>query len=202
MPINALKLSLAALILFGLADRASFAQRQQEKGHSKRDAPKGQPASAPPVILPEPPTPVRQVGELGLTPCIGVVDKMARETLTSQYDVQSGWNRLAPSQHIFQSVAVLNRPQSSPPDGLAAIVAAPTPGGSCDGVAMQVFPIAGDCQSAQKVLIARGSGTTPILNARIMIDSGGRRVFLLPGFANTCIAVAVDSTFGEPGPSR
>jgi hypothetical protein len=30
-----------------------------------------------------------------------------------------------------------------------------------------------------------------------MFDHNNKRIFLLPGFANTCVAVAVDSTFGD-----
>jgi hypothetical protein len=44
---------------------------------------------------------------------------------------------------------------------------------------------------------AGGSVSTPMLNAKIMFDRNNKRIFLLPGFANTCIAVAVDSTFGD-----
>ena len=161
-----------------------------------------QPAAAPPppVVLPDPPTPVVQVREIGLTQCADVVDRMARQTLTSNYNVQSGWNRAAPTRHVFQSVAILNNPQSTPQDGLAALVATPTPDGSCDGVALQVFPLAGDCATAQKIIQASGSTATPILNARILFDRQGRRLFLVPGFGKTCIAVAVDSAFGTPNP--
>jgi hypothetical protein len=176
-------------------------------GLAAKRAPKPRPAlrrtaanlAAPaPVILPDPPTPVRQVRQIGLPQCVDVMNKMAHETLNRRYDVQSAWNHDAPGQHVFQSVAILNNPQSAPPDGLAALVATPTGGESCDGVALQVFPLAGDCQSVQKMMLANGSASTPILNARILFDRNGRRLFLLQGFANTCIAIAVDSTFGEP----
>jgi len=153
-----------------------------------------------PVVLPDPPVPVQQIQQLGVTPCVAVVDKMARGALTSKYDVQSGWNRDAPAEHVFQSVAILNRPENKPPDGLTALIATPTANGSCDGVTMQVFPLAGDCESAQKLLQTGGSAPAPILNAKVLFDRAGKRVFLLPGFANTCIAIAVDSTFGEPKP--
>lgn len=156
-------------------------------------------AAAPaPIVLPEPPTPVAQARQIGLAQCAPVLDKMARETLTSSYDVQSGWNREQPGEHVFQSVAVLNRPGNVPPDGLAALVAAPLAGGGCDGVALQVFPLAGDCQAAQKLILNGGKTLASMLNARIMLDAAGKRLFLLPGFANTCIAIAVDSTFGVP----
>ena len=165
--------------------------------------PKNKPAAAEvappvPVVLPDPPTPVQQIQQLGITQCVDVMNKMSRETLNRNYDVQSGWNRDAPAQHVFQSVAVLNSPQSTPQDGLTALVATPTPNGSCDGVALQVFPLAGDCASVQKLMEAGGSTTRPFINARIMFDTNGKRLFLVPGFGKTCIAVAVDSTFGAP----
>ena len=154
-------------------------------------------AAEKPIVLPEPPTPVVQVQQIGLPQCAGVVNKMSRETLTRTYDVQSGWNREAPTQHVFQSVAVLNSPKNIPQDGLVALVATPTPNGACDGVALQVFPLAGDCDSVKKVLENGGSTARPILNTQIMFDPTGKRLFLLPGLGKTCIAVAVDSTFGE-----
>ena len=125
-----------------------------------------------------------------------MLDSMARESLTTTYDIQSGWSPDAPANHVFQSVAVLNRPGNVPPDGLAALIAAPLAAGGCDGVIVQVFPLAGDCAGAQKVLLSGGGKTLgPLLNARIMLDAAQRRLFLLPGYANTCIAVAVDSRF-------
>jgi hypothetical protein len=158
-----------------------------------------QPASAP-VVLAEPPVPVQQIRQLGLTQCIGVVDRMSRETLNRTYDTQAGWNREAPTGHVFQSVVVLNSPQNTPRDGLAAIIAAPTPGGSCDGVALQVFPLASDCPSVRKLMEQEGSTSRPILDTQIMTDRNGKRLFLLPGAGKTCVAVAVDSTFGGEGP--
>jgi hypothetical protein len=152
--------------------------------------------AAPPFVLPEPPLPVQQAQKLGLTQCSSVVDQMSRGALNNKYDVQSGWSREAPTQHVFQSVAVIERPEVTPANGLAAIIATPTPNGSCDGVAVQVFPLAGDCASAQAYMRSTGSSPIPILNTQIMIDRSGKRVFLLPGVNKTCIAVSVDSTFG------
>ncbi len=158
------------------------------------------PAATPPepVVLPEPPLPVQQAQKLGLTQCTSIVDQMSRGALNNKYNVQSGWNREAPTQHVFQSVAIIDRPEVTPANGLAAIIAAPTPGGACDGVAVQVFPLAGDCASIQTYMKSLGSSPIPILNTQIMIDRNGKRVFLLPGVNKTCIAVSVDSTFGAP----
>jgi hypothetical protein len=175
------------------------AKKLQAPKPKKPTAPKpAEPQAADtPVVLPEPPTPVTQVQQIGLPQCTGVMNKMSRETLTRTYDVQSGWNREAPTQHVIQSVAVLNSPKNVPQDGLVALVATPTPNGACDGVALQVFPLAGDCDSVKKVLENGGSTARPILNTQIMFAPDGKRLFLLPGVGKTCIAVAVDSTFGE-----
>jgi hypothetical protein len=177
------------------------AQAAPTKKERPAKKPKNKPVAAEvalpvPLVLPDPPTPVQQIQQLGITRCVNVMNKMSRETLNRNYDVQSGWNRDAPAQHVFQSVAVLNSPQSTPQDGLTALVATPTPNGSCDGVALQVFPLAGDCASDQKLMEAGGSTTRPLINARIMFDTNGKRLFLVPGFGKTCIAVAVDSIFG------
>ncbi len=156
-------------------------------------------AAAAPIVLPDPPLPVVQARRLGLDKCAPMLDSMSRETLTTTYDIQSGWHPGAPASHVFQSVAALHRPGNVPDDGLAALIAAPLASGACDGVIVQVFPLAGDCAQAQTLLVASGGKTFgPLLDARIMVDSARRRLFLLPGYANTCIAVAVDSRFAPP----
>lgn len=193
-----LALSLGAMGTACIAPSAPQAQTAQKPGKKgKAPAKKAAPAVAPaPAPLPEPPLPVQQAQKLGMTQCLGMVDQMSRGALNNQYDVQSGWNGQAPTQHVFQSVAVIERPEVMPANGLAAIIATPTPGGTCDGVAVQVFPLASDCGTAQKYMQSAGSTPTPILNTQIMIDRAGKRVFLLPGVNKTCIAVSVDSSFG------
>ncbi|PRH84598.1 hypothetical protein C5L14_25690 [Labrys okinawensis] len=154
-------------------------------------------ASSAPVVLPEPPLPTQQARKLELArQCTDLVDQMSRGALNSKYDVQSGWNRQDPKQHVFQSVAVIDRPEVTPANGLAAIIATPTPSGSCDGVTVQVFPLASDCATAQNYMRSTGASPIPILNTQIMIDRNGKRIFLLPGVNKTCIAVSVDSSFG------
>jgi hypothetical protein len=186
-----------AVLALGVASDRTLAQSppapqaRPAQAHAKPAKP-----PAGPEVTAASPLPVQQVKQIGVNQCVGMVDSMAKATLTGRYEVQSGWNRTAPGKHVFQSVAVLNKPQTSPPDSMTALVAAPTPGGSCDGVTMQVFPLASTCDAAQKLMLAGGSVSTPMLNARIMFDHNNKRIFLLPGFANTCIAVAVDSTFG------
>lgn len=161
-------------------------------------AEKAKPAPPAPLVLPDPPTPVVEAQQLGLAQCGPMLAKMGHETLNSAYSVQSSWSPAAPAQHVFQSVAILNTPRNVPPDGLAALVAAPLAGGKCDGVALQVFPLAGNCQAAQKMLLAGGKNIGAMLNARVLLTGAGQRLFLLPGFNNTCIAVAVDSSFAPP----
>lgn len=150
------------------------------------------------LALPVPPVPVRQAQDIGLLKCVAVLNRMSQRTLTSSYDVQSGWSRTDPARHIFQSVAALSRSGNVPANGMVALVAAPVESGSCDGVAVQMFPLAGDCQSAQKLILRNGKTIGPLLNTRIMRDAAGNRLFLLPGFDNTCIAVAVDTFVGAP----
>ncbi len=176
--------------------------KQQPGAKSLRKAPVDahrMAAPAPPVVLPDPPTPVVQARQIGLDQCASLLNSMSHETLTTTYDVQSGWSQGAPAKHVFQSVAVLTKRGNSPPDGLAALIAAPLGGGTCDGVILQVFPLAGDCANAQRILLAGGGKTLgPIVNANIMVDAAGRRLFLLPGASKTCIAIAVDSRFASP----
>jgi hypothetical protein len=176
------------------------AHKPKPKAHKPKPTPEAEKPPAPaivaPVVLPDPPTPVVQARQVGLERCAPMLAAMSRETLTTTYDVQSGWSSTAPNSHVFQTVAALTRPGNVPPDGLAALVAAPLASGGCDGVVLQVFPMAGDCAGVQQVLLKGGGRTIgPMLNTRVMVDSAGRRLFLLPGYASTCIAIAVDSRF-------
>ena len=193
---GALALLLASIVA-GHGRQAWAQAPQAQKKPVAQPAPPPPPSAAP-VVLPDPPTPVRQAQTIGLGACAPVLDLMARKTLTSPYDVQSGWSRTDPSRHIFQSIAALHTPANTPPDGFAALVAAPVTAGGCDGVAVQVFPLAGDCQNAQKLMLQGGQTLGPMMDARIMLDARGNRVILLPAYNNTCIAISVDTHFGIP----
>ncbi|MGJ4854283.1 hypothetical protein ACN6KF_000211 [Labrys sp. La1] len=200
--VGCLLLALAAGGLGPVPPIPAMAQDQPAPKPARKHKPAAKqpakPAPAPPapVVLPEPPLPVQQIRQFGTTSCTSLVDQMSRGSLNSKYDVQSGWNRQAPAQHVFQSVAVIDRPEVTPANGLAAIIATPTPSGSCDGVTVQVFPLASDCATAQTYMRSTGASPIPILNTQIMIDRNGKRIFLLPGVNKTCIAVSVDSSFG------
>lgn len=89
-----------------------------------------------PPRLPEPPRPVRQGHAVGLGQCAPILDLMSRQTLISASDVQSGWSTSDPARHVFQSIAALNTPGNRPPDGFAALIAAPVTAGTCDGVSL------------------------------------------------------------------
>ncbi|CAM5771163.1 hypothetical protein LMIY3S_03416 [Labrys miyagiensis] len=155
------------------------------------------PQPPPPLVLPDPPLPVQQASQIGMTSCVPLLGQMSKSVLTANYNIQAGWNRQDPANHIFQSVAILNSPANVPPDGLAAIVAAPMPRG-CEGVTLQVFPLAGSCALAEKNILASGKKLGTLLKGSILLDAQGHRLFLVPGFSNTCIAVAVDTVFGTP----
>jgi len=148
------------------------------------------------VVLPDPPLPVSQALSLGMTNCVPALAAMARDTLTAHYDVQSGWHRTDPARHVFQTVAGVSAPANNPPDSFAALIAAPVSAGGCDGVSIQVLPLAGTCQTARKVIETGGKSLGGLLGSQIMLDAAGKRIILLPGAANTCIAISVDSRFG------
>ena len=177
----------------GLSDPAS--SKKKKRGAAPAAV---APPPQPPVVLPEPPLPVQQAQAAGIGQCAPILDLMSHQTLTSRYDIQSGWSRSDPSHHIFQSVAALNNPANTPPDGFAALVAAPVTSGGCDGVALQVFPLKGDCASAQQTMLRGGKVIGQMLNSRIMLDARGNRVILLPAYNNTCIALSVETRFGAP----
>ena len=63
---------------------------------------------------------------------------------------------------------------------------------------LQILPLAGTCDTAQRVIETGGKAAGLLLNARIMLDGAGKRLILLPGFANTCIAISVESHFSPP----
>jgi hypothetical protein len=155
--------------------------------HKKPPAAENPAAPPPPVVatLPDPPTPVTQALGLGMDTCAPVLSAMSHETLTSAYDVQSGWHRADPAHHVFQTVAGLKTPANTPPDSFVALIAAPGSASGCDGVSVQVLPLAGTCETAQKVLETNGKRLGALLGSQIMVDGAGKRLILLPGAANT-----------------
>ena len=189
--------ALAAFCIFGSpAVQAADPAAKHKKPATALQAPAA-PATAPvPVVLPDPPTPVAQALGVGMTACAPMLSAMAHDTLTSAYDVQSGWHRGDPTHHVFQTVAGLNTPANAPPDSFVALIAAPVGDGNCDGVSVQILPLAATCAIAQKVIETGGKSLGALLGSQIMVDGAGKRLILLPGAANTCIAISVDSRFG------
>ena len=190
----------ATAALAGLAQAQTPPAKPAVKPPARSNPPRPAPAAAPaqPPRLPDPPIPVAQARDAGLGQCAPTLDAMARQTLTQPYDVQSGWARADAGRHVFQSVAAMSNPANKPADGFAALIAAPVTAGGCDGVAVEVFPLAGDCQSAAAFMIKGGQTATPLMNARIMIGAAGARTILLPGAANTCVAISVNTRFEAP----
>ena len=143
------------------------------------------------------PLPVQQVEEIGLTQCSSIVEQMSQAGLQGSFQSQSGWHGKDPAKHLFQSVAILQRPDVSPGNGLVAMVASPTNKTGCDGALVQVFPLSGNCETAELKMTENGAVHTPIANIKMMVTSSGDRMFLLPGANDTCVAVSVDSFFGS-----
>ena len=131
----------------------------------------------------------------GLGQCSTVLDKMSREIIRGAYNVQSGWNLKDPGGHVFQSVAGLRNPANRPENALAAFIAAPLANSDCDGVAVQVYPLALPCAAVQEVAQQGGQQLANLEGVRVVLDQHGSRLFLLPGTGSTCIAVSVKSYF-------
>ena len=187
-------LALAAVVLAVMPASAADPASKHKKPAAIAAKPAAPPAA---VVLPDPPTPVAQALELGVTDCAPALAAMAHNTLTSTYDVQSGWHRGDPTHHLFQTIAGLNAPANTPPDSFVALIAAPVSAGGCDGVSVQVLPLAGTCETAQEVIQKSGKNLGALLGTRLMLDANGKRLILLPGAANTCIAITVESRFGQ-----
>lgn len=144
------------------------------------------PAPAPPA------SPAQQAAAVGLGQCSPLIDQMVADSVDGRTDHTSGWSRDNPNKHVFQSVIAMNHP-GTPPDALAAVIAAPVATGGCDGASVRIFPLGADCPSVQQAVQNGGQFMAMLLNTRIMLDANNKRLFLLPGANNTCIAVAVDS---------
>lgn len=139
-------------------------------------------------------TPGQQATAAGVGQCTPLINRMAAESVAGRWDQTSGWHRTNPGQHLFQSVVGMAH-EGNPPDAMAAIIAAPVPAGGCDGATVRVFPLGGDCATVQTAIQNGGRFIGMMLNIRIMLDANNSRLMLLPGYNNTCIAVAVDSFF-------
>lgn len=154
------------------------------------------PAAAAPT-LPDPPIPTQHAIQAGMGRCTSAVDQLSRMALNMPYNAQSTWNQTAPADHVFQSVAGVMNAHNNPPGGLVAIVAAPVPGETCDAVAMEVYPLAGSCDDMQRLLTRSGTVETALEGIKVLADAQKRRVFLMPGASNTCVAVSVKSFYGN-----
>jgi hypothetical protein len=140
---------------------------------------------------------VQHIAQAGIGQCGQAMSQVSRATLITAYNAQSLWNQAAPTQHVFQSVAGISNPKNNPSDGLIAIVAAPLAAEKCDIVAVEVYPLAGSCSDVQKLMAKGGEVETSLEQIKVLTDAQKRRLFLMPGFANTCIAVSVNSFFGN-----
>jgi hypothetical protein len=146
--------------------------------------------------LPEPPIPVQHLARAGIPQCQNNVDALARRALTTTYNAQSMWNVNDPAHHVFQSVAGVHNPKNAPPSGMVAIIAAPLAPEKCDTVAVEVFPLAKNCADIQRLMTKGGEVETGLEDIKIITGTDQRRVFLMPGFGNTCVAVTVNSLYG------
>ena len=144
------------------------------------------------------PTPAQEAAQHGLAQCGRIIDRMAGQTiLTPNYTQSSLWHAADPGKHVFQSIAGLSMP-NAPPDTFVSLIAAPVAPGVCDGVAMQVIPLAVDCAAAETAVRGTGGQTIfPLRNSKVMLDSNRDRMMLLPGANNTCIALSVKSYFHD-----
>lgn len=130
-----------------------------------------------------------------------MIDQLARAAATVPYNAQSIWNPIAPDQHMFQSVLGLSNPKNKPSAGVSALVAAPVASGGCDAVTVEVYPLAVNCEQAATAFAKGGEVRTQLKEVKIVTDAQQRRVILIPGFANTCVAMAVDTVFGPTPPA-
>ena len=146
---------------------------------------------------PEPPLPLAHVREAGIPACAPMVERMSREALTSDYNVQSGWSLKDPPHHVFQSVAGLKYPKNNPSNALAAIIAAPLGENECDGVVVQVYPLGVACEVASVKAQAGGRALADLLNIKVVLNAAATRLFFMPGFGKTCVVVSVVSYFGK-----
>lgn len=198
--------ALLAMTIAGAATLASPAHAQTAPTPPNAARPAPRPAATPParpapataLALPEPPIPAQHAAQAGITRCVPAVDQLARSALTSPYNAQSTWNQSNPSTHVFQSVAGVRNAKNNPPSGMVAIIAAPVATEGCDAVAVEVYPLAGTCADVQKLAAKGGETETSLEDIRVITDIQKRRLFLLPGYGNTCIAVSVNSFFGPP----
>lgn len=153
------------------------------------------PAAAPP--LPDPPIPTQHATQAGMGRCTPAIDQLSRMALNVPYNAQSTWNQAAPADHVFQSVAGVKNPKNNPAGGMVAIIAAPVSNETCDAVAMEVYPLAGSCADVQKLLTKGGEIETALEDIRVITDAQKRRLFLMPGAANTCVAISINSFYGN-----
>jgi hypothetical protein len=144
---------------------------------------------------PSPPTPVAHAVSAGLGRCAPALGDMSHDTLYTAYDAQSGWDLKAPNSHIFQSVVGLRYPKNKPQNALVALIAAPIGAGGCDGVAVEVYPVATTCAATAAFAQKGGKQLADLVGVKVVLDAKSSRLFLLPGDGSTCIVVSVKSYY-------
>ena len=182
-------------LIAGLCLLASSGQ-----GLAQQPAPRGGVSSDQLPSAPVAPSdePAAHAKNAGLGVCEGMLDKMSREIFRGPHAVQSGWNIKDPPNHVFQSVAGLRNASNKPPNALAALIAAPNPVRDCDGVAVQVYPLAIPCAAVQETAQKGGETIANLEGVRVVLDARKARLFFLPGGGATCVVVSVTSYFSAP----
>ena len=186
------------ILPLGFCCVASVAQAQTQAPRPQAGPPGFSLDQLPGGGAPTVPDPVTHAKEAGLEACAPMLDKMSKEVFRGPYAVQSGWNIKDPTNHVFQSVAGLRNSANKPPNALAALIAAPNPTRDCDGVAVQVYPVAAPCSVVQDAAQKGGQQLAVLEGVRVILDARKTRLFLLPGVGPNCVVVSVVSYFSAP----
>lgn len=194
-----IKSFLAGALIVASLQGSALAQKTLPRG---KQPPISPPVAATPVqpvvapTLPDPPIPAQHLVQAGIEQCKTGVDQVSRQALNAPYNAQSVWSQVDPTHHVFQSVAGVKNPKNAPPSGMVAIIAAPLAPEKCDTVAVEIYPLAKSCPEVQKMLARGGEVETSLEDIKVITDLQKRRVFLMPAFNDTCVAVTVNSFFG------
>jgi hypothetical protein len=103
----------------------------------------------------------------------------------------SSWGTAAPNDNLFLSIVGLSYPSKTTPSAAAVVLAAPLGPKKCEGMTVQIYPLASSCSATQALLIRDGRTIATLHDLPVVETKSGMREVLIPTAGGGCVVVAV-----------
>ena len=122
----------------------------------------------------------------------GVMGSVARSNTVSSW-AKTVFDKRLVSVSIGQKYAN----GTNVPYGATSIVAAPTPAGPCDTVAVQVVPSPLSCDHIREEMTVKSQIIGDLAGVLVLQDSSGLQTMLVPATTNTCVLVGIRTAYAN-----